>query len=310
MDKKQPQVIVANEVYEALNNKVPVVALESTIISHGMPYPQNMETALMLEEIVRNNGCVPATIAIIDGIIKVGLTEDDIDKIANGKKEVVKVSRRDIPFVTARGLCGATTVSATVFIASMCGIRVFATGGIGGVHRDYKDVLDISNDLEQLKESNIITVCAGVKSILDIPNTLEYLETQGVPVIGYKTLKMPAFYTESSPYSLEYSSDSPKDIAKVAYDKWCLNLNGGILVVNPIPHEYSYNEDEINKNIEVALAKAKDNNITGKRITPFLLKEIVEETNGKSLKANIELVKNNTLLASLIAKEFIEYEKN
>ena len=304
-------IILSVEVKEALKNNLPVVALESTIISHGMPYPKNVETAMSLEKIIRDNGAVPATIAIINGKIKVGLSKDDIEYIGNGRNEVIKVSKRDLPIVVSRKLNGATTVSATMYISSLAGIKVFATGGIGGVHRNQMEAMDISNDLEELALSDVIVVSAGVKSILDIENTLEYLETKGVPVLGYKTLEMPAFYTRNSGIKLEYKCENPKDIASIAYNKWNLGIKGGMLVANPIPLEFSYDEKEINNAINKALKEAKDNNITGKRITPFLLKTIVEETNGESLKANIHLVQNNCVLAANIAKELKNiYEKN
>lgn len=306
----KPSIFLSDEVYHALKHDEPIVALESTIISHGMPYPKNVECALELEKIVRDNGAVPATIAIIDGDIKIGLSKEDIEKIGNGKTEVVKVSKRDLPIVTARGQCGATTVSATMYLASKVGINVFATGGIGGVHRNQLEVRDISNDLEEMSLNDCIVVCAGVKSILDIPNTLEYLETKGVPVLGYKTKEMPAFYTKHSGVELEYEAKDAKEVAHIAHDKWALDLDGGILVVNPIPDEYSYPQDEINNVIKEALSKAKEENVTGKRITPFLLKDIVELTKGKSLDANIALVKNNCYVASLIAKELKENEKD
>ncbi|MCR5741069.1 MAG: pseudouridine-5'-phosphate glycosidase [Gammaproteobacteria bacterium] len=299
------KMIINEEVKNALENNIPVVSLESTIISHGMPYPKNVECALSLEKIIRDNGCIPATIAIIDGVIRVGLSKEDIEVIGNGKREVVKVSKRDLPIVLARKQCGATTVSATMYISKLAGIKVFGTGGIGGVHRDYKETLDISNDLETLGEDEVVVVCAGCKSILDIPNTLEYLETKGVPVIGYKTLDCPAFYTRKSGYSLEYSSDSPKEIADIALNKWDLNLKGGVLVFNPIDESDSFPKEKIDVAIDEALKEAKEQNITGKRITPFLLKRIVELTDGKSLESNISLVRNNVRLASLIAKEIV-----
>lgn len=303
-------IVLSKEVKEAIEKGLPVVALESTIISHGMPYPKNVETALSLEKLIRDNGAVPATIAIINGVIKVGLTKEDIEYIGNSKNEVIKVSKRDLPIIISRKQNGATTVSATMYISSLVGIKVFATGGIGGVHRFQDKAMDISNDLEELGTTNVIVVCAGVKSILDIANTLEYLETKGVPVLGFKTLEMPAFYTRTSNISLEYKSDTEEDIASIAYHKWDLGINGGILVANPIPTEYSYDSDEINTAIEKALKMAKDNDITGKRITPFLLKTIVELTGGESLEANIHLVQNNCILAAKIAKELIKYEKN
>ncbi len=305
MKEKMP-IEINNEVYEALKKGFPVVALESTIISHGMPYPQNVKTALELETIVRNNGAIPATIAIIDGIVKIGLSSDEIEYIGNKKVDVTKVSKRDLPVIIARGKCGATTVSATMYIASLAGIKVFATGGIGGVHRDQSISRDISNDLEELSEDEVVVVSSGVKSILDIPNTLEYLETKGVIVIGYKTLEMPAFFTKESGVKLEYKADSPKEIAEIAKAKWNMALRGGVLVANPIPDEFSYDKDSIDIAINEALKDAKEEGIEGKRITPYLLSKIVEITKGGSLEANIALVKNNVYLASLIAKEMVK----
>lgn len=303
MKMNRPSVILNDEVYYAIKKGLPIVALESTIISHGMPYPENVNTAIELENIIREYGVTPATIAIIDGEIRVGLSKEDLEYIGNGKNVVEKVSRRDIPIITARGLNGATTVSATMYIASKLGIKVFATGGIGGVHRDQESARDISNDLEELALSDCIVVCAGVKSILDIPNTLEYLETKGVPVLGYKTKEMPAFYSSKSGVDLEYMVNNAKEVADIANDKWNLDLDGGILVTVPVPNEFDQDSKVINKAIEDALTRAKENNITGKRITPFLLKTIVEETKGSSLKSNIELVKNNCRVAAMISKE-------
>ena len=293
----------SQEVKEALKKKRPIVVLESTIISHGMPYPDNINCAKELENILRENGVTPATIAIINGEIHVGITEEELNLIGDPKTEVLKVSKRDLPICIARGVCGATTVSATMYIAKLAGIKVFATGGIGGVHRGYSEVLDISNDLETLGADEVVVVCAGCKSILDIPNTLEYLETQGVPVLGYKTIECPAFYSNKSGINLEYRVETPKEIASIALNKWDLGLKGGVLVFNPISDEFSYDSAEINKIIDEALLKAKKENITGKRITPFLLSNIAKATEGKSLKSNIELVKSNVRLAALIAKE-------
>lgn len=304
MKKTEYRIIYTDEVYEALKKKKPVVALESTIIAQGMPYPKNVETSIALENILREMGVTPATIAIIDGDISVGLTHDQIEDIGNGKREVMKVSRRDLPIVIGRKLTGATTVSSSIYIASLAGIPVFATGGIGGVHFFQNQTRDISNDLEELALDNVVVVSAGVKSILDIANTLEYLETKGVPVIGFRSKEMPAFFTRESGIFLEYESDSAKDIANIARAKWGIGLNGGILIANPIPEEYSYPKENIDKAIKEALEKASEEKIQGKRITPFLLKTIVDETGGKSLEANIALVKNNVKLAGEIAKEF------
>ena len=306
MKKNGYKIIYTDEVYNALKHNKPVVALESTIISHGMPYPKNKEVALELESIVRENGSIPATIAIINGDICVGLNEDQIEYLANPQNEIIKTSIRDLPIVVAKGLSGATTVATTSYIASLSGIDVFATGGIGGVHRDVATSLDISNDLEELSKSDLIVVCAGVKSILDIPKTLEYLETKGVPVIGYKTLEMPSFYSNKSGVVLEYKAESPLEVAKMADAKWALGLNGAILVANPIDDLYSYPKEEIDKAIDEALKDASKDNISGKRATPYLLNRIKELTGGKSLEANINLVKSNARLASLIAKELKE----
>ncbi len=294
----------SKEVTEALKNNLPLVALESTIISHGMPYPENLNTALMCEEIIRKNGAVPATIAIIDGMMCVGLEKDELIYLAKEKDQVIKTSRRDIPYIVAAKLNGATTVSATMYIASLAKIKVFATGGIGGVHMGASETFDISCDLEELSKTNVAVVCAGAKAILDLPKTLEYLETKGVLVLGYKTKKLPAFYTKSSSLEVDYQVDSPKDIANIMHTKWDLGLEGGILITNPIPDEYSLDEKKMKKIIDNAITKAKENNIKGKEITPFLLSEIKDLTKGESLKANIELVYNNCKLATLVAKAY------
>ena len=287
-------------VMEALDKGSGIVALESTIISHGMPYPQNVETAKTLENIVLENGATPATIAIINGRIKIGLTSSELEFLATSK-EVTKVSRRDIAPILSSGKSGATTVAATMFFAHMADIKVFATGGIGGVHRGAETSFDISCDLLELSKTNVNVVCAGVKSILDIGLTLEKLETLGVPVIGYKTDKFPAFFTCDSGFNVDYRFDSPEDIAKMLKIKSALNLEGGVLISNPIPKEFEADGAIIDKAISRALDEAKINNIKGKNITPFLLDKIKTLTAGKSLKANIELVKNNAELAAKIA---------
>ena len=294
---------ISDEVFEALQNNKPVVCLESTIISHGMPYPQNVETALQCEQIIRNNGCVPATIAIIKGICKVGLSKDEIDYLGRMGSKVVKTSRRDIPVIVSKKLDGATTVSATMYIASLANVKVFATGGIGGVHRGAETTMDISADLEELAMTNVCVVCAGAKSILDLGLTLEYLETKGVPVIGYKTDCLPAFYTSKSEFNVNYRMDSPKEIADMINTKSALNLKGGVLVTNPIPQEYEMDPVVINKAIDEAIEEMNKLNIKGKETTPYLLAKIKEITKGDSLASNIKLVFNNCLLASLIAKE-------
>ncbi len=289
-------------VENALKENKPVVALESTIISHGMPYPQNVETALNVEKIIRENGAVPATIGIINGQLIAGLTEEEIDYMGK-TKGILKVSRRDIPYVCAMKKDGATTVASTMIIAEMAGIKVFATGGIGGVHRGAETTMDISADLEELAQTNVAVVCAGAKSILDLGLTLEYLETKGVLVLGYKTNKLPAFYTRSSEFDVDYRVDTPKEIADIINAKWSLNLKGGMLIANPIPEEYSMDEDLINKSIEEAVREANEKGIKGKALTPFLLSKIKDVTEGKSLEANIQLVYNNALLAAKIAVE-------
>lgn len=291
------------EVQQALLENKPVVALESTIISHGMPYPQNVETAKKCEEIIRQNGAVPATIAIIKGQMIVGLNDEEIEYIGKKGLEVVKASRRDLPVIISKKLDGATTVATTMIIANLAGIKLFATGGIGGVHRDYNETMDVSADLEELSQTNVCVVCAGIKAILDLPRTLEYLETKGVPVLGYQTKTLPAFYTSKSPYSVDYQVDSPNEIANILNSKWKLNLKGGVLVTNPIPEEDSLDEEVMNKAIDEALIEMKRLNITGKNTTPFLLGKIVEITGGNSLESNIKLVFNNCALAAKIAKE-------
>lgn len=294
--------LINPEVQEALKNNKPIVALESTIISHGMPYPKNVETALEVQNIIRENGAVPATIAIINGFLKVGLTESEIDYLGKKGTEVIKVSRRDIPYVVAKKLDGATTVSATMIISAMAGIKVFATGGIGGVHRGAELTFDISNDLEQLGQTNVSVVCAGAKAILDLPKTLEYLETKGVLVVGYKTKKLPAFYSSSSEYNVDVCIDTPDEIADMIKVKDELDIKGGILITNPIPQEFEVPHDVIDKVIEQAIKEMDEKGIKGKESTPFLLAKICELTGGTSLESNIKLVFNNCKLAAQIAK--------
>lgn len=291
------------EVAEALAAGKPVVALESTIISHGMPYPQNVETALEVERIVRENGAVPATIAIIGGKLRAGLTEDEIDYLGRRGREVIKVSRRDLPVLVARGEDGATTVAATMIIAAMAGIPVFSTGGIGGVHRGAETTMDISADLEELAMTPVMVICAGAKSILDLGLTLEYLETKGVPVLGYGTDELPAFYTRESGFGVDYRVDTPAELAAIFAAKRGLGLAGGMLVANPIPEEYSMDKDVIDKAIEDALAEAEAAGIHGKESTPFLLAKIAEITGGDSLASNIRLVFNNVALGAQVASE-------
>lgn len=294
---------INDEVKKALENHQPVVALESTIISHGMPYPQNVETALNVEKIIREKGAVPATIGIIDGICVAGMTPDEIESF--GKREgIEKVSRRDLPVIIAQKKWGATTVATTMIIAEMAGIRVFVTGGIGGVHREAQQTFDISADLQELAHTNVAVICAGAKAILDLPLTLEYLETQGVPVLGYQTKELPCFYSIHSGLELDYAMNSPKEIADTMKAKWELGLNGGIIIANPIPQKYAMDEDAINAVIEEALADAKKCGIHGKDTTPFLLAAVKEKTHGKSLDSNIQLVYNNARLGAQIAVEY------
>lgn len=295
---------ITPEVKDALQNNKPVVALESTIISHGMPYPQNVETAIKVEEIIRSKGAVPATIAILNGKLKVGLTREELDYLGKTGIEVIKTSRRDIPFITAKKLDGATTVASTMIIASLAGIKVFATGGIGGVHRGAESTFDISADLQELASTDVAVICAGAKSILDIGLTLEYLETNGVPVIGYQTEELPAFYTRNSGFKVDYKLDHPKEIAEVLKDKWNMDLKGGVVIANPIPEEYSMDYNTITKAIEDAVTEAEEKGIKGKESTPFLLGKIKDITDGTSLDANIQLVYNNARLAAEIAVDY------
>ena len=292
-------IIISEEVKEAVNGNKAVVALESTIISHGMPYPQNYDTALLVENTVRKNNAVPATIAIIDGKIKVGLSLRDLEIISTGKN-ILKASRRDLPVIISKKLHAATTVSATMICAALASLKIFATGGIGGVHRNAQNTFDISADLTELSITNIAVVSAGVKSILDIGLTLEYLETMGVPVIGYRTDEFPAFYTRQSGYKVNYRLDSPEEIAEAMKVKRELGLNGGMIIANPVPEEFSMDKKIIDEAIEASLTKADKNNIKGKDVTPFLLSEINNITGGTSLESNIRLVMNNAKLAAEI----------
>ncbi len=294
---------VSAEVQEALAAEKPVVALESTIISHGMPYPQNVETALNVEKIIRENGAVPATIAIIQGKITVGCSPEQIEYLGKKGLAVTKASRRDLPVLLMRGEDGATTVTTTMIGAAMAGIRVFATGGIGGVHRGAEKTMDISADLEELAQTPVLVVCAGAKSILDLGLTLEYLETRGVPVIGYGTEELPAFYTRKSGFRVDYRLDTPKEIADAFRVKLDCGLRGGMLVTNPIPEEYSMDPDYINQNIDEAIAECERLGIHGKETTPYLLDKIQKLTGGDSLKANIQLVFNNAKLGAQISAE-------
>lgn len=295
------QLKYSKEVRWALEAGTPIIALESTIISHGMPYPSNLETARECERVARENGAVPATCAIIRGKVHVGLDEEQLEFLAKERGSVVKASRRDIPVLMARGMNGATTVAATMILASMAGIRVFATGGIGGVHRGAEKTMDISADLEELANTPVTVVCAGPKSILDLPLTLEYLETHGVPVIGYGTDELPAFYTRESGLKVDYRMDTPGEIAAAIRAQKLFGYNGGMLVVNPIPAAYSMDAKTINAAIESACGEAQGKGIRGKELTPFLLSRITEITGGQSLEANIALVLSNVKLAAAIA---------
>ncbi|WP_277250931.1 pseudouridine-5'-phosphate glycosidase [Peptoniphilus vaginalis] len=291
----------SDEVKKAMEEGKPVVALESTIISHGMPYPQNIETAKACEEIIRENGAVPATTAIIGGKIKIGLSEEELEFMATSKN-IIKASRRDFAYIVSRGLNGATTVASTIIASRLAGIKIFVTGGLGGVHRHAETTFDISRDLDELASNDIMIVCAGCKSILDIGLTLEYLETKGVPVFGYQTDYMPAFFTRKSEFKVDYNIKTPKEAAEAANTQWNLGLTGGILLTNPIPESDSMDEDKINKAIETALVEAEKKGIHGKETTPFLLSKVLEVTEGKSLEANIALVKNNARLGAEVAK--------
>lgn len=297
---------ISPEVAEALANNRPVVALESTIISHGMPYPQNAETALAVEQQIRENGAVPATIAIINGRMKAGLSREEIELLGKEGHNVAKVSRRDLPFIVAAGKNGATTVASTMIIAEMAGIHVFATGGIGGVHRGAEQTFDISADLQELAKTNVAVICAGAKSILDLGLTTEYLETHGVPLIGYQTQVLPAFFCRTSPFSVSIQLDVPEQIAKAMATKWQSGLEGGMVIANPIPEQFAMPEAKINAAIEQAVQESVEQGIHGKDSTPFLLARVAELTGGDSLHSNIQLVFNNAKLAAQIARCYQE----
>ena len=294
---------VSEEVKHALENNLPVVALESTIISHGMPYPKNVETALLVEKTIRDNGAIPATIGIIEGECIVGLSAEEIELFGK-RKGIAKVSRRDLPIITSKNMWGATTVATTMIIAALAGVKIFVTGGIGGVHRGVEDTMDISADLQELARTNVCVICAGAKAILDLPRTLEYLETMGVPVLGYGVEELPAFYSRESGLKVDYRVDSGLEVAKILKEKWDMNLNGGVLVTNPIPHEYSYDFKEMEKIIDQAMVEMRKQGIKGKDTTPFLLAYIKELTGGNSLESNIALVLNNAVVGAGIAKDF------
>jgi pseudouridine-5'-phosphate glycosidase len=298
--KNNPLVEITPEVKAALEAGKAVVALESTIISHGMPYPQNIQMAQKVESIVRSAGAVPATIALMDGKIKIGLTAQELEVFASSSG-VAKVSMRDLPGIIARKQLGATTVATTMYAAHLAGIKVFVTGGIGGVHRGFEETMDVSADLEELAQTDVVVICAGAKAILDLPRTMEYLETKGVPVIGYRTDVLPAFFTAKSDIPLVERADSPEEIAKIILAKAQLEMRGGMLVVNPIPEEYSLDHEIIDQVIEGAVQAAQEQGVSGKNITPFLLSEITKRTEGKSLEANLHLVYNNALVGGQIA---------
>ncbi|MHC0036251.1 pseudouridine-5'-phosphate glycosidase [Pseudoneobacillus sp. C159] len=293
----------SEEVQAAKQQGKPIVALESTIISHGMPYPQNVKTAREVEQIIRDNGAVPATIAIVDGEIKIGLSDEELEMFGKSS-DVAKASRRDLAYLIATKKLGATTVAATMICAEAAGINIFVTGGIGGVHRGAETTMDISADLEELGQTNVAVICAGAKSILDLGLTMEYLETKGVPVIGYQTDVLPAFYTRSSEFALNLRADDVETIASTLKVKWDLNLKGGAVIANPIPEEHAMDEKLINGVIQSALKEAEENHISGKNVTPFLLGKVKELTEGKSLDANIALVKNNAVVGAKLAVSF------
>ena len=295
---------ISEEVADAITTGIPVVALESTIITHGMPWPQNLETALKVENAVREEGAIPATIAIIKGRLKVGLTREELVSLANGSLKPIKASRRDFPALMAFGGNGATTVAGTMIIAEMAAIHVFATGGIGGVHRGAEKSWDVSADLEELARTDVAVVCAGAKAILDIPKTMEYLETKGVPVIGYGTSELPAFYTQHSGVKLSLRVDTPREIAMILRAKWESGLKGGVVIANPIPSQYAMSETTIEGAIQKAIEESEHKGLKGAEVTPYLLSRVADLTGGDSLDSNIALVLNNARLAAKIAKEY------
>ncbi|MCM3763396.1 pseudouridine-5'-phosphate glycosidase [Neobacillus niacini] len=296
-------ITLSEEVRTAKEQGKPIVALESTIISHGMPYPQNVQTAREVEQIIRDNGAVPATIAIIDGKIKIGLSDEELEMFGKSP-DVAKASRRDLAYLLATKKLGATTVAATMICAELADIRIFVTGGIGGVHRGAETTMDISADLEELGQTNVAVICAGAKSILDLGLTMEYLETKGVPVIGYQTDVLPAFFTRTSEFALNLRADDVEEIASTLKVKWDLGIKGGAVIANPIPEEHAMDEQFINSIIESALKEAAERHIAGKDVTPFMLGKVKDLTEGKSLEANIALVKNNAVVGAKIAVSF------
>ncbi len=303
MNNSNKYLSYSSEVKHALENNLPIVALESTIISHGMPYPKNVEMANKCQEIIRSQGAVPATVAIMNGKIKIGLEPKDLEILAK-TPGVVKVSRRDMAAVISSNKLGATTVATTMIACKMAGIQFFVTGGVGGVHRGYEELMDVSADLEELSQTNVTVICAGAKSILDLPRTLEYLETKGVPIVGYKTDELPAFFTSKSGHKLQLRLDTPKEVASLVHTKNQLELSGGVLVVNPIPKEHELDKEYIDQVIDEAISDSVKQGIKGKDITPFLLSKIVEKTNGKSLIANVHLVYNNAKIGAQISVSY------
>ena len=299
---------IAAEVADALESGQPVVALESTIISHGMPPPDNLDTALRSEEAVRAGGAVPATIAVLDGRLRVGLGGSELERLAAGDGNIAKASRRDLAILMATGGSGATTVAATMIVAALAGIRVFATGGIGGVHRGAESSMDISADLEELGRSNVAVVCSGIKSVLDIPRTLEYLETLGVPVLGYGTDRLPEFYVRGHRYSVDHRVDDAATAAAIMHARWRLPIAGGIVIANPVPREFALDPADIDGIVDDALAAAGRENIAGKDVTPFLLARIAERSSGRSLRSNIELVCRNAAVAAAIAVAYAQLD--
>lgn len=297
---------IGQEVAKAIAEEKPVIALESTIISHGMPYPQNVKTALEVEQIIRNHGCIPATIGIIEGEPVVGMSPEEIEEFGKRGLSITKVSRRDVPTIVANKEWGATTVATTMIFAAMAGVEFFVTGGIGGVHRGAESTFDISADLEELGRTNVTVICAGAKAILDLPKTLEVLETKGVPVFGYQTEELPAFYTRTSGLKVDHCLKDAAEAASILHAKRDLGLNGGVLVANPIPEEYSMDPEVINKMIDQAISEMEEKGIHGKEATPFLLAKVAELTGGESLNSNIQLVFNNAVVGCAIAREFYQ----
>jgi pseudouridylate synthase len=298
---------LTDEIKSAVETGNPIVALESTIIAHGMPFPQNLEMAREVESIIRDNGAIPATIAVVDGELRAGLSSPELEHFAKTGPSIIKVSTRDLPFVVAKKMTGATTVASTMRLAAMAGIQVFATGGIGGAHRGAEKNFDISADLIEFSQSNVAVVTAGAKAILDLALTLETLETFGVPVVGYGTDEFPAFYSRASGHKVPMRCDTPNELASLMHAKWNMNLKGGIVIANPIPQAAEILAAEIAPTIEKAIAEANELAVHGKNVTPFLLARLAEITQGRSLTANIALVKSNAKLAAEIAVAYSQY---